>query len=1722
MTQTQQQLESTATSATVQPVLLPARTGKTDNLRPEEKKEVARQLLVELLAHQFAYPVKWIESQDVLLTDASLRRFVELGPSNVLTNMARKTRESKYSTMDTALGLERQFLSATRDSDKVQYRYADEPVVEAAPAEAPPAATSAPAAAAPAAAAPVAAAHVAAAASVPDAPVTALEVIRALVAYKLKKALSHVQASKTIKELVGGRSTLQNELVGDVTSEFGSAPDRAEDLALSALAEGLPAPSTAPMGGKVMSTLLGRWIAAAMPGGFAAAQIKTHLGQRFGLDGPGRQLGVLLIALVNHTATGAGRLASADAAKEMLDSAAQEYAKEAGVTLSTASAAPGGAQASSAVNVDPSLLEGLKDEPRRMATAQYEALARYLGIEDKLSPQNDALKASMGDQQARLDAWLAEFGDDFESGIKPCFDSRKQRKFNFFWNQARLDVLDLFRQAKAGELKNIDEKAIAQLADKCSETSLFLSLGLAKTDAANGPTSVPAASSTLGRQLAAAIGESLERGFPKCRFSGEATRPTTRVLEDGTIKFKDVPRTTASGEPMTYTRLVRDWNATHTTPAVCMKSQVKGAWESDAAMTEDFLQAIGGAVSDGLSFAGRTFLVTGAGIGSIGGEMVKRLLMGGATVIVTTSREIADAQEGFRKMYAEFGARDSELFVFPFNQGSIRDCQGIIDYIMSPDGLNLHIDALLPLAAVPEKGIEVDGLGDWSELAHRLMMTNVMRLIGMIAQRKAADNTWRGRQTQVLLPLSPNHGIFGGDGLYSESKLGLEGLLNRVSSESWGDRIAVCGVIIGWTRGTGLMAANDIVAEAIEKEGALTFTSQEMAMNMLTLLSPEVSAWWEDRALVADFAGCLAEVADLKGTTATARASMQEESEIKRMIAEEDKREQSLLSGSAGEAKKKNKEEAAPGVGSFHMEFPRLPDYNRELLPLAHLRDMADLSSTVVVVGYSELGPWGSARTRWQMEVARKLTQQGYIELAWCMGLIKHVVGEKHIGWSDAKTKEPLTDAQIPQKFGKFILENAGIRMITPESSGGYDPANKDMVQDIAVETDLPPFNTDRVTAESFRRKHGANVIITSLDEEGGDMVRVQIKAGARILVPKSVGVPYSTVAGLLPTGWDPKSYGIPDDTIDQVDSLTLYSLCCAAEALLSAGITDPAELFAYMHVSEVGNFLGSSLGGTQKNREMFRDVYLDKQVQGDVLQETNLNTPAAWVNMLLLGASGPIKTPVGACATAMESLDNGVDSIWSGKTKVCLVGGTDSFHEDESFAFSTMKATVDAEKQFAQGRRPNEMSRPTAETRGGFLEGEGCGVQILASAEVAIKMGLPIYAIVAGSGMASDKIGRSLPAPGKGVLTFARESASARNSPLLDVSYRRRQLRAAQGLLEADSDTCSLSSSSTASLTDSDLPSLDGLASVSSHQKLLLRQWTTDFRRLDPSISPMRAALAVWGLTIDDIGIVSLHGTSTKANDLNEPATLHAQMTHLGRSPTAGPLFAMAQKGITGHPKAPAASWMLNGCIQVLQTGLVPGTMSCDNIDPALAQYTHLVFPRETAEVSDVRAFMLSSFGFGQKGAQMVGVAPRYVLATLPEPAYRAYAARCEDRMRTADCAFARAILGEGIVKAKDHSAYRDEDLSLVLLNPLSRTKEVRKGVWEFDPKDLAAAPEEEEEEEEELDLTVPPTPAIVDARRIPYVASGEVIKTNPMDFVVVGDRTWANGGVLSQLPEA
>lgn len=179
-------------------------------MRPEVEQELAHTLLVELLAYQFASPVRWIETQDVFLAEKTAERIVEIGPADTLGVMARRTLASKYEAFDAAKSVQRQILCYNKDAKEIYYDVdpiEEEPEPAAGAGESSSSAASAPAAAgaAPVAAAAAPAPSAGPAAQVPDVPVTALDIVRSLIAQKLKKPFLEIPLSKAIKDLVGGK-----------------------------------------------------------------------------------------------------------------------------------------------------------------------------------------------------------------------------------------------------------------------------------------------------------------------------------------------------------------------------------------------------------------------------------------------------------------------------------------------------------------------------------------------------------------------------------------------------------------------------------------------------------------------------------------------------------------------------------------------------------------------------------------------------------------------------------------------------------------------------------------------------------------------------------------------------------------------------------------------------------------------------------------------------------------------------------------------------------------------------------------------------------------------------------------------------------------------------------------------------------------------------------------------------------------------------------------------------------------------------------------------------------------------------------------------------------------------------------------------------------------------------------------------------------------------------
>ncbi|KAF2474319.1 uncharacterized protein BDR25DRAFT_215519 [Lindgomyces ingoldianus] len=1610
----------------------------------------------------------------------------------------KRTRDLVYRPFDTANSISRDFLSLKKNKDDIYFvgqvkennPSGAQKAVATSPSPAPPTAeTQQPIVAT---SPPASSATPVTVCPVEDTPIAAVDIIRTIVSLALKKPAKDVAFDSSVKTLSGGESTLQNEITGDLDTEFGSTPDGVEELPLNDLASILQKTFTGALGKRTKS-LVDKFFASKMPGGFNQTKAREILEGDYGFAA-GRQDAIFLVALQSPPTA---RLGSEGEAKEFWSNTVQGYIAVTGVQIQkTATGVPG--TSSAAVAIDPKALDSLNKRSNDFHREVYEAYARHLGEKNGDAEEVAQLRSDMQNLQNELDLWNLEHGNEYANGIKPYFDKRKARVYDSFWNWALQDLFKIYHGVRQGYLRLESEEVGRRRHALLNRTSKRLINVLSHM------------LDDMKKQHARSIAVELwfEDLLVDCKAallqaptyvaSSKITAPHTTIDANGSINFVEAtcarPRThnpTAESkafEAAIVAKNTKDHGSIPgpfglgllpPTPAMTpsltpimtpsnssdsdlaslpdgvgvrtsyypqIQQKSGGAWKESKHLTAEYANILNRSISSGLAFQGKNVLVTGAGKGSIGAKIVQGLLSGGAKVMVTTS-SYSRATKFYQHIFSKFGSKGSSLMVVPYNQGSQQDTEALIQYIYSLGECEWDLDHVIPFAAISETANGVE-LGPKSELAHRVMLTNTLRLLGAIKKAKESHRITT-RPAQVLLPLSPNHGIFGGDGLYSESKLGLEGLLNKWYTEDWSEYLSICGAIIGWTRGTSLMNDNDMVAEGVEALGVKTFSQDEMALNIMSLMASPLLEVTQTEPLMADLSGGMSTFPNLKDEVATIRKEIADISSSRRALVKEQRAEFDKP-GNGPLSPTKQFANPFKKRANIKFDFPNLPNYTSEVQELSALEGMIDLEKVVVVVGFGEVGPHGSSRTRWQMESQGQFSLEGFIEMAWMMGLIEYqsTEGLPYSGWIEKDTKKPITDCEIKQKYEDHILKHSGIRILDARTLDGPDPAARQVLHEIDLQHDFAPFEVSKESAADLLRENGSKVTIKPIS--GSESCMVTLHKGARLMVPKSL-VFDRTVGGQVPTGWCAKTYGITDDIINQVDPATLYALVCTAEAMLSAGVTDPYEFYKYIHVSQLGVCVGSGFGGAASLQGIYKERFMDKAVQNDVLAESFINTGSAWINMLLLSSCGPNITPVGACATALESLDVGYEVISSGKAKAVVVGGYDYLAKDVAYEFANMKATNNTDEDFARGRTPQEMSRPATTTRSGFVESEGCGIQLLTNAKLALEMGLPIHGVIAMTRTASDKAGRSLPAPGRGIINISGASKSSFESPLLNITYRKRQidLRMNQIKENQQSELDYLQqeiSSYKSGQVNFDIDAyrqhrVEAIASEAQKQRQeVLNSYGNEFWKRDSKISPMRGALATWGLTVDDIQVASFHGTSTVKNELNECSVIQEQMSQLGRT-KGNPVMAVFQKHLTGHPKGAAAAWMLNGALQIMNSSMIPGNRNADNIDNALEKFDHIAFPNETIQTSEeVKAFIVSSFGFGQKGAQAIGVHPKYLFAAAGKDAYDAYLQKVRRRQDKAYHHFHKSMMTNTMFRAKDDPPYSKEMETEFLTNPDAR----------------------------------------------------------------------------------
>ena len=228
------------------------------------------------------------------------------------------------------------------------------------------------------------------------------------------------------------------------------------------------------------------------------------------------------------------------------------------------------------------------------------------------------------------------------------------------------------------------------------------------------------------------------------------------------------------------------------------------------------------------------------------------------------------------------------------------------------------------------------------------------------------------------------------------------------------------------------MGPTNIVAHELESHGVRTFSAKEMAFNILGLMHPLLFSITQVEPIWADLNGGMDRLPDLADITTRIRSKLNKKADLRRAITRDNSADFKIINGVAAERLFQTVN-VLPRA-NFRFEFPSL-EATSSLQDLVHLQGLIDLDQVVVITGFAEVGPWGSSRTRWEMEARGELTIEGCIEMAWIMGFIKHFDGRLkdgslYVGWVDSKTDEPVDDREVKGRYEKDILLHAGIRLI--------------------------------------------------------------------------------------------------------------------------------------------------------------------------------------------------------------------------------------------------------------------------------------------------------------------------------------------------------------------------------------------------------------------------------------------------------------------------------------------------------------------------------------------------------------------------------------------------------------------------------------------------------------------------------------------------------------------
>ncbi|MDG2326609.1 MAG: beta-ketoacyl synthase [Halioglobus sp.] len=279
--------------------------------------------------------------------------------------------------------------------------------------------------------------------------------------------------------------------------------------------------------------------------------------------------------------------------------------------------------------------------------------------------------------------------------------------------------------------------------------------------------------------------------------------------------------------------------------------------------------------------------------------------------------------------------------------------------------------------------------------------------------------------------------------------------------------------------------------------------------------------------------------------------------------------------------------------------------------------------------------------------------------------------------------------------------------------------------------------------------------------------VNVNIQGHQEFLLPTNRQFEVKA-AGQLPTGYEPGSL-YPSRSHPRGLEMTV---CAASDALGNLGLDwdmiqrrVPADKVSVYAGSAMGQLDSAGAGGMLKAR------YNGKRVTSKYCPLSLAEMPSDFINAYVLGAMGSTGATLGACASFLYNLKNGIADIRSGRARVAFIGAAEAPINAEVMEGYAAMGALATEKELRQldGLDDNEAvdqrraCRPFAENCG-FTIAESAQMIVLFDDALAMELGATIYGAATDVFVNADGYKKSISGPGVGnYITMAKSVASVR-----------------------------------------------------------------------------------------------------------------------------------------------------------------------------------------------------------------------------------------------------------------------------------------------------------------------------------------------------------------------